>query len=70
LLIIIGFYRLSDEDLDTARLFGAISILLTAHDLGTRLFAVVFHFFTLIKSSTNRIAKVLLLSERKDYRTY
>lgn len=70
LLIIIGFYKALGEDLETEKLFGAISVLLMAHDLGTRLFAVAFHFFTLLRTSAARLTKVIMLSERKDYRDF
>lgn len=60
-MIIIGVYKLSDENLETEKLFGAISVLIMAHDLGTRLFAIVFHFFTLLRASAARLTKVIML---------
>lgn len=68
ILIVVGVYKLLDEDLETGKLFGAISVLLMTHSMCTRQFSIVFHLLGLIKASADRITKVLLTVERKDYR--
>lgn len=67
-MIMVSIYEALGEELDTNRLFGAMTVLIIAHNMGTRIFAIVFHFFALIRASSKRLSAILLLTETKETR--